>query len=153
MPRVPPPEVVSAWPAQNLTDPERRGPAKTVVTVVLWALVAAVLSLRLYTRRYISKHLGWDDILAVVAFVPATAFSIVGIVAEYEFGWDRHIWDLPEEWVTKGLQLRYVAPLSSLSRERDHRLRHFTHTGSRALPSSSSQRPPQSFRSSPLPTA
>ena len=108
MPRVPPPEVIAAWPAPNFTNPERRGPAKTILTVILWAVVTAILSLRLYTRRYISKHVGWDDLLVVAAFVPATAFSIVGIVVEYEFGWDRHIWDLSVEWITKGLQLSYV---------------------------------------------
>lgn len=108
MPRVPPPEVVAAWPTPNLTSPETRGPTKTIITVIFWVLVAAVLLLRLYTRRYISRRLGWDDILVTAAFFPATAFSVVGIVAEYEFGWDKHIWDLKVEWITKGLQLRYV---------------------------------------------
>lgn len=105
MPRVPPPEVVAAWPAPNPTDPERRGSAKTIVTVILWVLVAAILSLRLYTRRYISKHLRWDDLLAAAAFVPATAFSVTALVVEHKFGWDRHVWDLRVEWITKGLQL------------------------------------------------
>ncbi|KAL2111784.1 hypothetical protein VUR80DRAFT_9346 [Thermomyces stellatus] len=105
MPRVPPPEVIAAWPAPNLANPERRGPAKTIVTVIFWAVAAAILVLRLYTRRYVSKHVGLDDLLVAAAFVPATAFSVVGIVVEYEFGWDRHIWDLSVEWITKGLQL------------------------------------------------
>lgn len=106
MPRVPPPEVIASWPSPS-PNPETRGPAKTIATVLLWALVVAVLLLRLYTRRYVTRCVGRDDILVTAAFVPGTAFSIVGIVAEYEFGWDRHIWDLSVEQITKGLQLRY----------------------------------------------
>lgn len=129
MPRVPPPEVIAAWPAPNLANPERRGPAKTIVTVIFWAVAAAILVLRLYTRRYVSKHVGLDDLLVAAAFVPATAFSVVGIVVEYEFGWDRHIWDLSVEWITKGLQLRYVLQETLTpkppSKGRCRKLRHF----------------------------
>ena len=105
MPRTPPPEVVAAWPAPNLVNPETRGPAKDIVTIMLWALVSGVLILRLYTRRYISQRIGWDDVLITVAYVTATTFLIVGIIIEHGYGWGKHIWDIPTEDVVSGLQL------------------------------------------------
>ncbi|PKS10012.1 hypothetical protein jhhlp_004637 [Lomentospora prolificans] len=109
MPRTPPPEVVAAWPAPNLVNPETRGPAKDIVTIMLWALVSGVLILRLYTRRYISQRIGWDDVLITVAYVTATTFLIVGIIIEHGYGWGKHIWDIPTEDVVSGLQLGLVS--------------------------------------------
>jgi hypothetical protein len=105
MPRRIPIAVVLSWPAPNYVDPETRGPGKTILTVFLWTVVTAILALRLYTRRFISFGFGWDDILITLAYVPATAFSIVGIVAEYKYGWNRHTWDVSPDMIEIGLQL------------------------------------------------
>jgi hypothetical protein len=70
-------------------------------------MVTAILALRLYTRRFISFGFGWDDILITMAYVPATAFSIIGIVAEYGYAWNRHVWDVPTTKIEVGLQLGY----------------------------------------------
>lgn len=105
MPRTPPPEVVASWPAPNFVNPETRGPAKDIVTVILWAIVSIIIVLRIYTRRYISQRVGWDDVLVTVAYVTATAFLIVGIFVEHGYGWGRHIWDIPQDDIVTGLQL------------------------------------------------
>jgi hypothetical protein len=67
--------------------------------------VTVVLAIRLYTRKWLTKGLGMDDILITLAWVPAMAFGITGIVAEYRFGWNRHVWDIPIPWLVSGVQL------------------------------------------------
>ncbi|SPO02882.1 uncharacterized protein DNG_05560 [Cephalotrichum gorgonifer] len=106
MPRTITPEVIASWPAPNPTNPETRGPTKTILTALIWAVATGILFLRLYTRRCISHRMGWDDYLVTSAYIPATAFSVVGIAMDHASRWNRHIWDLTPEWIAKGLQLR-----------------------------------------------
>ncbi|KAK7923985.1 hypothetical protein PG985_006039 [Apiospora marii] len=92
---IPPPSVIASWPKPNYADPESQGPAGVGVGSTLIVLVTITLLLRLYTRRWISKGFGLDDILIVCAYVPALAFTITGLVGERKLGWGRHIWDVP----------------------------------------------------------
>jgi len=109
MPRTPPPEVIASWPAPNFVNPETRGPVKDIVTITLWVIVTGILTLRIYTRRYISRRVGWDDVLVTASYVTATAFLIVGIIVEHGYGWAKHIWDIPVDDVVTGFQLAYVS--------------------------------------------
>ncbi|KAK8088805.1 hypothetical protein PG997_003766 [Apiospora hydei] len=92
---IPPPSVIASWPKPNYANPESQGPAGVGIGSTFVALVTIVLLLRLYTRRWISKGFGLDDILIVCAYVPALAFTIIGIVGERKLGWGRHVWDVP----------------------------------------------------------
>lgn len=67
--RIPPLEVLAQWPTPNYENPETRGPAGDIVGIVFGALALLVVSIRLYTRKYISNGLGLDDALIVLAFV------------------------------------------------------------------------------------
>ncbi|KEZ41568.1 Integral membrane protein [Scedosporium apiospermum] len=109
MPRTPPPEVIASWPAPNFVNPETRGPVKDIVTITLWVIVTGILTLRIYTRRYISRRVGWDDVLVTASYVTATAFLIVGIIVEHGYGWAKHIWDIPVDDVVTGFQLALVS--------------------------------------------
>ncbi|KAK7970434.1 hypothetical protein PG996_001137 [Apiospora saccharicola] len=92
---IPPLSVIASWPRPNYVNPESQGPAGVGVGSTLIVLVTITLLLRLYTRRWISKGFGLDDILIACAYVPALAFTVIGIVGERKLGWGRHIWDVP----------------------------------------------------------
>ncbi|KAK8138345.1 hypothetical protein PG984_001725 [Apiospora sp. TS-2023a] len=92
---IPPLSVIASWPKPDYVNPESQGPAGVGVGSALIVLVTITLLLRLYTRRWISKGFGLDDILIACAYVPALAFTIIGIVGERKLGWGRHIWDVP----------------------------------------------------------
>jgi hypothetical protein len=85
---------------------DTRPPAITVLASILFVLTAAILAIRVYSRRCISYGFALDDVLILAAMVPATAFAATAIVGEQALGWDGHVWDVqPHMWVP-GLQMR-----------------------------------------------
>jgi hypothetical protein len=66
---IPPASILATWPAPNYVDPETRGDTGRILGVVLASLVTIVLAVRFYTRRFISKSIGLDDVLIGVAYV------------------------------------------------------------------------------------
>ncbi|KAH6654632.1 hypothetical protein BKA67DRAFT_658915 [Truncatella angustata] len=86
--------VAASWPVPNYINPETRGSAGKIVGIVLVSLVTIIIILRMYTRRFISKGFGLDDVLILLAFVPATAFAVIGVYGEVGLQWNRHIWDV-----------------------------------------------------------
>ncbi|KAK1999935.1 integral membrane protein [Colletotrichum falcatum] len=103
--RVPPVEVILSWPPPNYDNPETRGPANQIVALSLLGIATIVLAIRVYTRRYISNSFSWDDILIILASIPATGFVVLGVIASQEFGWGRHVWDMPVGMHTGSLQI------------------------------------------------
>ncbi|KAI5928453.1 hypothetical protein F4810DRAFT_5049 [Camillea tinctor] len=105
---VPPAAVIAQWPKPNYLNPDTRGPEGKVIGLLLIALVAAVLAVRLYARKWLTRGFGLDDTLIVIAYAPALAFTIIGLVAEDRFQWNRHVWDVDPKLFTVGLQLSLV---------------------------------------------
>ncbi|KAI1494814.1 hypothetical protein F5X96DRAFT_466158 [Biscogniauxia mediterranea] len=103
--RIPPAEVIAQWPKPNYINPETRGPESKIIGILLIVLVAAVLAVRLYARKWLTKGFGLDDTLMMIAYAPALAFTIIGLVAEDKFQWNRHIWDVDPKFFTIGLQI------------------------------------------------
>ncbi|KAK6864777.1 hypothetical protein PG990_005785 [Apiospora arundinis] len=92
---IPPLSVIASWPKPNYDNPESQGPVGLGIGSAVLVLVTLVLLLRLYTRRWISKGFGLDDVLIICAYIPALAFTVIGIVGERKLGWGRHVWDIP----------------------------------------------------------
>lgn len=114
------------WPTPNYVNPERRGPAATIIVSVLLGLVTLILVVRIYTRVRISRGFGLDDVLIIFAYVwfplvdthllseprltskqiPTAAFAVLSFVAMWKFGWGTHVWDVPIELTKPSLQFR-----------------------------------------------
>ncbi|CAN8096919.1 unnamed protein product [Discula destructiva] len=109
--RIPDPSIISAWPVPNFTDPETRGPVAIIIVGFLLGLVTLLLAIRIYTRVWISKGFGQDDVLILLAYIPTAAFAIVSFVAQAQFGWGRHIWDIPFAYYTVNLQASLASQL------------------------------------------
>jgi hypothetical protein len=60
---------IESWPLPNYKDPIERGPWVIVITIVLYALVLGVVGLRTFTRLFISRSFGGDDITILIAMV------------------------------------------------------------------------------------
>ncbi|KAJ0156990.1 hypothetical protein CTA2_12727 [Colletotrichum tanaceti] len=103
--RTPPVEVILSWPLPRYDHPETRGPASEIVAILLLAIATIILAIRIYTRRCITNGFGWDDILVVLAFIPATGFVVLGVIATNNYGWGRHVWDVPSDVLTGSLQI------------------------------------------------
>lgn len=107
-------EVIASWPPGNYHDPETRGNGLIIVNVVLMSIVTFVVCLRLYVRIYLLRWFGIDDLFIIIALVgsPETSFytcynhanthqiatagfTACVILANVQFGWNRHVWDIP----------------------------------------------------------
>jgi hypothetical protein len=62
-------EQALAFPPPNYDNPKTRGNALTVVDSVFLAVALIFLLLRLYTRLFVRKWFGWDDVFICLAFV------------------------------------------------------------------------------------
>lgn len=60
---------LSTWPTPNYVNPVTHGPADIVIILLLLALVTIFLCIRFYTRLFITRGFGVDDVLVILAFV------------------------------------------------------------------------------------
>jgi hypothetical protein len=67
--QLPPLSVLASWPTPNYIDPVTRGPGLLIVNIVFSALAFIVVALRLYTRVWITRSLGMDDVFVFAALV------------------------------------------------------------------------------------
>jgi hypothetical protein len=72
--RLPPPDVIAAWPTPNYENPVTRGPTLIIVNSVFLAVVTAVVGLRAYTRLILTRAFGFDDAFIFLALVCYTQY-------------------------------------------------------------------------------
>jgi len=97
--QLPPLAVMAQWPIPNYVDPPTRGHGALIVNIVCMSLAFVVVMLRLYTRFRITCSAGVDDILIVIGLIFAIAMVVVTSLATENWGWNRHIWDIPISWL------------------------------------------------------
>ncbi|KAF7719585.1 Uncharacterized protein PECH_005492 [Penicillium ucsense] len=106
--KLPPPEIMAAWPTPNYIDPVTRGHGVLYVNIVFTSLALLVVALRLYTRLRITCSAGVDDILIVIGLGFAIAMIAVTSLATESWGWNRHVWDVPPTWLSTVQKLNIV---------------------------------------------
>ncbi|KAK2877177.1 hypothetical protein FQN49_001371 [Arthroderma sp. PD_2] len=104
--QLPPISVILSWPKPNYVNPtDVRGPLIIILTAIFAPLTLIVVLIRVFTRLHISKSFGADDIFIVAAAIPAIACGIITVKGSIEFGWSRHVYDVPFEHLILGLKL------------------------------------------------
>jgi hypothetical protein len=77
---LPPAEVLLGWPAPNYDHPVTRGPALLILNSVLIGLVTITVGLRLYTRIWIKRWFGIDDVFIILALVSSgIPYGVAGL--------------------------------------------------------------------------
>ncbi|KAJ5198857.1 hypothetical protein N7491_000576 [Penicillium cf. griseofulvum] len=92
--KLPPAAIVESWPTPNYINPPTRGHGVLVVNIICLAFAFLVVSLRLYTRLWITCSAGIDDFLIVIGLIFAVAMATITSVATEDWGMNRHIWDI-----------------------------------------------------------
>ncbi|KAK5095992.1 hypothetical protein LTS08_007874 [Lithohypha guttulata] len=91
---------MATWPQPNYIDPETRGPALFVVSILLIILGAIIISIRTYTRLRITRAFGLDDGLAILAYLLTVALTILVVIGNKVYYSGRHVWDVPPNtWI------------------------------------------------------
>lgn len=67
--QTPPLSVIASWPPPNYVNPETRGPAVIIVLAIFLAIVTLLIAIRIYTRIFVSRGFGLDDVLIILAYV------------------------------------------------------------------------------------
>lgn len=62
-------QAVASWPAPNYIDPVTRGDGIVVVSAVFGSLATIAIALRAYSRLWITRTFGTDDVLILLAWV------------------------------------------------------------------------------------
>jgi hypothetical protein len=65
----PPLSVLLTWPAPNYVNPHTRGPENYVISIIFFSLATIAVATRLYTRLYIRRWFGLDDLCICLAYV------------------------------------------------------------------------------------
>ena len=63
------------WPPPNYENPETRGPELIIVNSVFLAFATVFIGMRLYTRIFVKKWFGLDDVFIILAYVWYTPLS------------------------------------------------------------------------------
>ncbi|KAE8383231.1 hypothetical protein BDV26DRAFT_161176 [Aspergillus bertholletiae] len=106
--KLPPADVLASWPEANYIDPTTRGDSVLVVTIVFATLGFVITLLRLYTRLKITCSPGIDDILIVIAMAFTIAMCVIICLATERYGGNRHIWDVPLDWLSTASKLNLL---------------------------------------------
>ncbi|KAI1143954.1 integral membrane protein [Hypoxylon sp. FL0543] len=106
--QLPPASVLSSWPTPNYVNPDTRGHTGSIVGFLMAGLVTITLAIRLYARKCLTRGFGLDDVFIILAYFPATAFTIIGVIAEVQLQWNRHTWDVETNLIEPGLQLMFA---------------------------------------------
>ncbi|KAK5631826.1 hypothetical protein RRF57_007540 [Xylaria bambusicola] len=110
MMKIPPLEVIADWPKPNYINPESRAPIGRIIGSLFLIIATLVLLIRIYSRKQLTKGCGLDDALICLAYLPATAFTVTGIITQEDFQWARHIWDVEPRFYRPNLVLTYRVP-------------------------------------------
>lgn len=65
--QIPPASVLKSWPKPNYDNPETRGHVKIILNIVLYSILVCFMTLRIFTRTYLRKIFGADDVLILLA--------------------------------------------------------------------------------------
>ncbi|RAL65815.1 hypothetical protein DID88_005478 [Monilinia fructigena] len=103
--QIPSPQVLSTFPQPNYINPETRGPALLIITAIFLPIVYIVVGLRTFTRIYLSKHFGVDDIFLLIALIPTSICAVLALLAQERWKWNRHIWDVTPDYAEFGLKM------------------------------------------------
>ena len=100
-PMLPPPPGVKS----NFDRPATRIPSYNVIIIIPLVLASLLVFLRIYTRAWISKSLGWDDYTSIISLLLDIPFC-VGLLLTPLYGAGHHAWDV---------QLKKYTPLVKAS--------------------------------------
>jgi hypothetical protein len=99
--------------SHNTVNPNTRGYSLIYVNIILLFFALFTFSLRIFTRTFISRSLGWDDLALTLGVIFTIGLSVDVALANLEYYWlvdlfpalssytdyygnrGRHIWDVP----------------------------------------------------------
>lgn len=104
-------EVLINFPTPNYTNPQTQGQALIIVNAIFIFFVTVFVVLRLYTRIYLKRWFGTDDVFIILAYIFTVGLTAAVILANVKYFWDRHIWDVPISGVAASEKIAMAAKI------------------------------------------
>jgi hypothetical protein len=86
---------MATWPKPNYVNPHTLGNGLEVLCIFFAVFGVLVVGARTYSRLFITRALGFDDILIIIALGFLIALSVLVVVGYQNYHFGRHIWDIP----------------------------------------------------------
>ncbi|KIW01400.1 uncharacterized protein PV09_07166 [Verruconis gallopava] len=90
-----PPTDLSSYPPPNYINPQERGIELYIVNSTAFTITLVCASVRLYTRIWVRKYFGLDDMFLALALVGAVGVTTCIVLGSHLYYWNRHSWDIP----------------------------------------------------------
>jgi hypothetical protein len=103
--------VYREWPSPNYQDPSTRGNALLVINIIFLTLVTLSITIRLWSRFKVKYQSGMDDVMIVLAYVFTIGMTAVVLLANRNYGWNRHLWDVPVHMIEQANRIAFVAKI------------------------------------------
>ncbi|KAI5780314.1 hypothetical protein DFH27DRAFT_340249 [Peziza echinospora] len=100
--------LTTLWPPPNVDNPISRADSLRAGLVVAEALALAIIVLRLYTRVFVVRGLGLDDLLIGLASTLSIGTLCIALKG-LSNGWGVHVWDLELDVRVQGSKFIYFA--------------------------------------------
>ncbi|KAF2666252.1 hypothetical protein BT63DRAFT_53788 [Microthyrium microscopicum] len=105
------PEVMTKWPTPNFIDPVKRGPEIYFINSTFFFLATITVWIRLYTRAFIRRWFGADDVFILLAWIFGMADVATVFWGYDKFWWDRHMWDTKFSFLVPGAKTVFVCKI------------------------------------------
>lgn len=99
------------WPAPDYANPTTRGDALLTINIVFITLVTLSLGVRLYSRMLVKHQSGMDDVMIVLAYLFTIGMTAVVLLANRNYGWNRHMWDVETNMIQHANIIAFVAKI------------------------------------------
>jgi len=92
--RLPPLDVIQAWPTPNYVNPPTQSVAILVTNFVFLALCTIAIGLRLYVKARASFVNVWEDVFIGFSYLMTVGMHTCFAIGFLRQGWNRHTWDV-----------------------------------------------------------
>ncbi|KAI0115234.1 hypothetical protein F4814DRAFT_460021 [Daldinia grandis] len=102
--RLPPITVLTSRSAQH----HAKGHLGMTVGIILASVATITLTIRLYTRKWLTRGFGLDDVFIIFAYFPSTTCTLIGIITEKKLQWHHQNGNGESNPYTNGLQIMFT---------------------------------------------
>ncbi|KAF3065156.1 integral membrane protein [Daldinia childiae] len=106
--RLPPITVLTSRSTQYHIKSEAKGHLGMIIGIILASMVTITLIIRLYTRKWLTRGFGLDDVFIILAYFPSTAFTLMGIITEEKIQGNQRNRNGEPDISTGGLQIIFA---------------------------------------------
>ena len=103
--------VYAHWPAPNYETPTTRGNALLTINIIFIVLVTLSIGTRLYSRMLVKHQSGIDDVMIVLAYIFTIGMTAVVLLANRNYGWNRHMWDVEIGMIEHANIIAFIAKI------------------------------------------